>query len=68
MVREIVKTYLEGSISTLVNCRNARPLGVVMLIGYARQFHLKSRWRSHESGEKPHPMGGDRPIQTISLV
>ena len=28
---------------------------------------LKSRWRSHESGEKPHPMGGDSPIQAISL-
>ena len=29
---------------------------------------LKSRWRSHESGEKPGPLAPDSPIQAISLL
>jgi DNA-binding NtrC family response regulator len=29
---------------------------------------MKSRWRSHESGVKPDPLGPDSPIQAISLL
>jgi len=35
--------------------------------GSAWKIFLKSRWRSHESGEKPRPMAVDRPIQAIYL-
>jgi len=44
------------------------PPGQVKSKGYADFFiNTKSRWRSHESGEKRGPLASDSPIQAISL-
>jgi len=53
----------------LFQCRKPPPLGVV-IVGWFYQFcffSLESRWRSHESGEKPPPLGVDCPIQAVPL-
>ncbi len=52
----------------LFNHRKPRPLGVVRVKWLCLSIVLKSRWRSHESGVRPRPLGVDSSIQAISLL